>query len=225
MKLSLTYIYSISESKSDGDLPTYKDIMSLKSENPELFKDIIPVIGTFHQQMSYIYTVYKRFQGSGIEDVLVSAGVLAAGSAEKALKGKHFRKAVRSILLWREALFHLRLKDLLESKPLSAETKVTLAVLRSPLVETRESLAAASESLESMDEIKELVAQVYHSPGTDMGDFWLSFLEMTDALAQNLHACHTQSYNEFKSSTYEMLKGMGRITRLSIPDTSLTSGL
>lgn len=41
-----------------------------------------------------------------------------------------------------------------------------------------------------------------------MGDFWLSFLEMTDALAQNIHAYLTQSYKEFKSSTYEMLKCM-----------------
>ena len=90
-----------------GDLPTYKEILSLKSENPELFKDIIPTIGTFHQQMSYIYAIYKRFQGSGIEDILVLAGVLAGGSVEKALKGKHYRRAVRSILIWREALFHL----------------------------------------------------------------------------------------------------------------------
>ena len=41
-----------------------------------------------------------------------------------------------------------------------------------------------------------------------MGDFWLSFLEMTDAIAQKIHACNAQSYKEFKSSTYKMLKGM-----------------
>ena len=99
-----------------GDLPTYKEILHLKSENPESFKDIIPIIGTFNQQMSYIHAVYKRFQGSSIEDILVSSGVLAGGSVEKALKGKHYRRAVRSILLWREALFHLRLKEVLADK-------------------------------------------------------------------------------------------------------------
>ena len=191
-----------------GDLPTYKEILSLKSENPELFKDIIPTIGTFHQQMSYIYAIYKRFQGSGIEDILVSAGVLAGGSVEKALKGKHYRRAVRSILIWREALFHLRLKELLKSKLLSAEAKAALAILRNPLNETKESLAKANDLLEGLDEIQELVSQVYSTPGTEMGDFWLSFLVMTDPLSQNIHACHTQSYKEFKSSTYEMLNGM-----------------
>ena len=51
--------------------------LELESENPEVFKYIIPMIGTFHQQMSYIHAVYKRFQGSCIEDIiLVSAGLL-----------------------------------------------------------------------------------------------------------------------------------------------------
>ena len=31
----------------------------LKSENPELFKDIIPITRTFHQQMSYIHAVCR----------------------------------------------------------------------------------------------------------------------------------------------------------------------
>ena len=54
----------------------YKDILSLKSENPELFKDTIPIIETFRQQIFYIHEVYKRLQESGIEEFLVSAGVL-----------------------------------------------------------------------------------------------------------------------------------------------------
>ena len=55
----------------------------MKSESPELFKDTIPFIGTFHQQMFYIYAVYKRLQGSGMEVVLVLSGVLAGGSVEE----------------------------------------------------------------------------------------------------------------------------------------------
>ena len=81
-----------------GDLPTYKDILFLKNENHEMFKNIIPVIGEFHEHMSYMYAVYKRFEGSGIADVLVSAGVLAGGSADKALKGKQYRRGLRSII-------------------------------------------------------------------------------------------------------------------------------
>ena len=72
-----------------GDLPTYVQIVELKAENSGIFKEIIPVLGPFHQQCSFIYTIYKRYRGSGIADILVSAGVIVAGSVDQALKGKH----------------------------------------------------------------------------------------------------------------------------------------
>ncbi|KAK1899167.1 hypothetical protein KUDE01_018689 [Dissostichus eleginoides] len=70
-----------------GDLPTYKTIVQLKAENPEMYKDIIPILGAFHQQMSYIYAIYKRFKGSGMADTLVTAGHSAGfGCIPAALK-------------------------------------------------------------------------------------------------------------------------------------------
>jgi len=41
-----------------------------------------------------------------------------------------------------------------------------------------------------------------------MGDFWLSFLEMTDPLVQCIDACHTCNCLEYLSSTYHMLSGL-----------------
>ena len=76
-----------------GDLPTYKTIVQLKAENPEMYKDLIPILGAFHQQMSYIYAIYKRFKGSGMADTLVTAGVIMEGSVEQALRGKHYWRA------------------------------------------------------------------------------------------------------------------------------------
>ena len=39
-----------------------------------------------------------------------------------------------------------------------------------------------------------------------MGNYWISFLEMTDLLIQNIHACHVRNLPEYLSSPYEMLK-------------------
>ena len=52
-----------------GDHPVYALLLELKSENPELFSDIVPFIGPFHIQMSFINAIYKRFKGSDISDV------------------------------------------------------------------------------------------------------------------------------------------------------------
>ncbi|MES9879868.1 MAG: hypothetical protein ABW185_03205, partial [Sedimenticola sp.] len=96
-----------------GDMPTYKTIVQLKAENMELFNEIIPILGAFHQQMSYIYAIYKRFKGSGMADTLVTSGVVVEGSVEHALRGKHYRRGVRCIMLWREVLIHTRLREAL----------------------------------------------------------------------------------------------------------------
>merc|ERR1712055_1049837 len=39
-------------------------------------------------------------------------------------------------------------------------------------------------------------------------DYWISFFKMSDPLAQNIHACHTQNYDKYISSPYEMLSGL-----------------
>ncbi|KAL8565961.1 hypothetical protein ACOMHN_054946 [Nucella lapillus] len=191
-----------------GDLPTYKTIVQIKAENPELFEDITPIVGAFHQQMSYIHAIYKRFNGSGMSDTLVTAGVIVDGSVDQALRGKHYRRGVRCIMLWREALIHQRLKDILEHEELSEAVKEKLDIVRNALTETQEAIHEAHGDLEEDDNMKDMIKSVYEKPGTDMGDFWISFMEMTDPLAQNLDACHARNGPEYVSSTYDMLKGL-----------------
>ena len=113
-----------------GDHPVYVLMLELKSENAELFSKVFPFMGTFHVQMSFIYTKYKRFKGSGISDVLVAAGVIADGSVDQALRGKHFKCGVRCLRLFYETLVHHALNKRLEGSPLSEEVKASLSKLR-----------------------------------------------------------------------------------------------
>ena len=69
-----------------GDLPTYKLILELQTENLDKFLNIAPIIGAFHQQMSYIYMIYKRFLSSCISDLLFSADVTVEGSVDQVLR-------------------------------------------------------------------------------------------------------------------------------------------
>ena len=91
-----------------GDLKTYKLILEFQTENLDKFLNIVPIIENFHQQMSYIYVNYKGFLGSGISDLLVSAGGIVEGSVYQALRGKDYRRRLRCIMLWRKALIHKR---------------------------------------------------------------------------------------------------------------------
>ena len=53
-------------------------------------------------------------------ETVVEAGVIAGGSVDAALRGKHYRRGVRCIILWREILIHLRLKSIMKNQRLSA---------------------------------------------------------------------------------------------------------
>ena len=166
-----------------------------------MFKGIIPVVGQFHEHMSYMYAVYKRFEGSGLADVIVSAGVLAGGTAVKALRGKHYRKGLRSINQYRETSIYVRLKEILPAVQLPQYLKDALEVLRDPLNESQVRLSGAYHVLELSPVILDIVSQVYTALDTDMSRYWLSFLEMTDPLIQNITACHSQCIDKFKYLT------------------------
>ena len=73
---------------------TYKLTIELQTKNTDKFLKIVPIIGAFPQQMGYIYVNYKRFLGSGISDLLVSAGLTEEGSVDQALRGKHYRQGL-----------------------------------------------------------------------------------------------------------------------------------
>ena len=89
-----------------GDQPVYTLIVEVKNENQGDFQNILPVLGGFHTQATFI-AMYRRFKGSGLEDLAVAAGIVEAGSADQALKGKHHKRGMRLHKLMYECLARL----------------------------------------------------------------------------------------------------------------------
>ena len=78
-----------------GDQPVYALIEEVKHENSVLYEKILPVLGGFHIACAFLATIYRKFKGSGLEDIAISAGIVEAGSAEAALKDKHYKRGMR----------------------------------------------------------------------------------------------------------------------------------
>ena len=55
---------------------------------------------------------------------------------------------------------------------------------------------------------QKLVNGVYERADTDMGDYWMSFMEMSNIFLQNVDACHVGNFDEYLLSTRAMLPGM-----------------
>ena len=54
--------------------------------------------------MSMMNAIYKRYHRSELDDLLVIADAVAAGSVDQALKGKHYRRGLRCLRAWYECL-------------------------------------------------------------------------------------------------------------------------
>ena len=99
-------------------------------------------------------TIFKRYEGSEFEEVLVQAGVVAAGSVKQALTGKHFRRGSRCIRLFYEALISKLMRD----KPLNIndENRQRLEILKDTVAD-QETPEAAHEALLEDKEITQFV--------------------------------------------------------------------
>ena len=106
----MTCLLNIIEEKNipfvllNRDQPVYTLIVQLRNENKEKFNKIIPILGPFHTQVAFITAIAKRFEGSGLSDIFVSASIIADKSVDQAMLWKHFRRIVRALQLTYKAL-------------------------------------------------------------------------------------------------------------------------
>ena len=103
-------------------------------------------------------------------------------------------------MLRREALIHKRLSIVLENESLPSENTHSLEVLKKVLTDNNDNLASAYVDLEMDGNTQKLVDAVYERANTDMGEYWRSFMEMSDILLQNVDECpvgNLQSITKF----------------------------
>ena len=82
------------------------------------------------------------------------------------------------------ALIHQRLRAILEHVEPSENVKENLDTLRNAFTETQEDVEKAHHNLEDDGDIKQLINRIYEKPGTDMGDLWVSFMEIQRGLME-----------------------------------------
>ena len=139
------------------------------SKNLERFMNIIHITGTFHQ-MFFIYALHKRFKCSGLNDILVTAGIVVQGSVDQTLRDRHYWHGVCCILLWRDILIQKRLSQFLQNEDLPAAAQHSLDIVHNALTATQVTLPEAISCLEYDVFIRHLITKVYEKPDKDMGD-------------------------------------------------------
>ena len=100
--------------------------------------------------MSMMNAIYKRYHGSELDELLVIADAVAAGSVDQALKVKHYRRGLRCLRAWYESLLFQSLKD--KSVHLLYDTREKLDILQSSRSSVEKE--CSHEELMDLNEIK-----------------------------------------------------------------------
>lgn len=90
-------------------------------------------------------------------------------------------------LFWFWYIWSISLTKVLENSSSSTENILNLEVLKKELTEKKDNLTSAFADLEMDGNIQKLADVVYERENTDLGERWLSQMEMSNILLQNVH--------------------------------------
>ena len=74
------------------DQAIYSKAIEIKWKEKQKFGNIVLMMGMFNMLMMYMHILSKRVSDAGIRDILLQSGTIAAGSVEKALRGKTYNR-------------------------------------------------------------------------------------------------------------------------------------
>ena len=64
--------------------------------NNKEFSDVILRMGAFHTRMTFLAVIGKRLGDTGLSDIFIEAGIVAAGSVSGVVEGRQYNRATRS---------------------------------------------------------------------------------------------------------------------------------
>ena len=111
------------------DQAIYAKAQHIRWQSDSFQERLVIRLGDFHTSMSYMGTIGKRFQGSGLDDVLFEAEIVAPGSISGVLSGHHYNRSIRAHKLMYEALQRLRWAAYLDASN-TTECDAVLDVVR-----------------------------------------------------------------------------------------------
>ena len=95
-----------------SDEMVYFKLCGIVWKNPQLYKGIILLMGGFHQLRVMQRLLYKRYACRELKDWFTDAGVIASGSVDQALEGRHYFRSMRLHKECFDALVQFRIEDL-----------------------------------------------------------------------------------------------------------------
>ena len=172
------------------DQALYAKATEIIWKHNEKFANIVPRLGTFHTICNLLGVIGKRFQDSGLKDLCIESGVIAAGSVSGVLDGKKYNRAVRLHKLLYEALLRLAWKGFLVTKGSNAETEITdlIGEFSSNVCQMTFTETLENPSFVSLADEFSLHLDQLRSGAGKLAVFWMSYVDLVDVMLNFLRS-------------------------------------
>ena len=111
----LRSLKSIAERLSQPVLPiacdgVYSLVVQIWLQQPEMFNNIYPMLGTFHMTKSALKCAGKYIRGSGAEDAFIETQIFGPKTLESVLNGGHYYRSFCGLSMLDEAIAKLKME-------------------------------------------------------------------------------------------------------------------
>ena len=186
------------------DQAIYAKAQEIRWKN-ETYKERLTVrMGEFHTCMAFLSCIGKRFGDAGLQDILIEADVIAAGSVGGVVTGHHYNRSIRSHKLLCEALHRLRWQAYHETLPqdcLETALKVTADLQRAFPEEEFQAIIKSQE----FNTILEGYEHFHKQQESKTFQFWNSYIKMVEDLLCFIRATRDANWGLHLSSLRIML--------------------
>jgi hypothetical protein len=198
------------------DEAIYCKAKEIQWRRKEEFENVILRMGGFHLAMNYIHVIGQCYEESGLDDILIEAGLYGSSTVNRIIKGKSYNRAIRAHKLMFEAMMHLRwaafctwVKD--------TDVNLTATALESNV----QACHSAMESDDGQETILQTIDQVVHSieeiqvnieefvstqiKKSQTFAYWEEYIKMIELLLQYIRAEREGLWELHLSTTAAML--------------------
>ena len=183
------------------DQAIYAKAYQIKCKEPEKFKSIFLMMGTFHIIMTLLAVMAVRFKDAGLKDLVIQSFLVAEGSVDTMFSGSRaYKRAVRAYKILYDSFSSLLLEKFKKEYP-----------------ETVKDLydSIGTENIDDFNIVSSKEMQEYSNKLVtfkeklaDKGDpakFWLSFLEMCELLFNIIFATRSGHWSLYLMSLRQAL--------------------
>ncbi|XP_077968888.1 uncharacterized protein LOC144422864 [Styela clava] len=189
------------------DQAIYAKAQKIRWSNPLFYKRLVLRLGEFHTCMSFLSVIGKRYESSGLSDILIESRVVAPGSINSIMHGRHYNRSIRAHKLVFEALHRMRWNVFIKNQSLQSKAKVfDLASKLNNAYTDPQLFKQICESKEVRSLMVDYQLFIEHqSKMNKTFSLWSSYIDMVELLLQFIRATRDGLWDLHLATLHKML--------------------